>query len=249
MDSHELEDEAAPRVVVLDTETTGRSHAQGDRIVEIGAVEVIGNMRTGSTWHSYVNPCGQRVEEGAREVHGLTDQFLADKPKFRSIYRDFFAFLGDSPLIIHNASFDTGFINNERKLIGLGPMTNEIRDTLRLARIKWPGQRATLDALCSRLGVDNSQRTKHGALLDSEILADVYIKMMGLDQLALECDDPFASAAPEAAAREAVILIPRRPRPSRPAVLPTDEEEALFRAFIDKNVKDSFWLPAASQIG
>jgi len=241
---HDMNDDAergdAPeRVIVLDTETTGRSHADGDRIVEIGCVEVVGNVITGRTYHAYVNPAGRKVDPGALEVHGLSDDFLATQPKFRSLYREFFAFVGNAPLVIHNAGFDMGFINMERRLLGLPVMPNEVRDTLRTARIRWPGQRNTLDALCSRLEVDNSGRDLHGALIDADLLAQVYIKMMKLDQLPLGGDEETERAAQSVAAP--VIAISRPPRPPRPALAPSPGEEAAFHAFIASSVKDSIW--------
>lgn len=240
MDSAEIEQDSPERVIVLDTETTGRSHADGDRLVEIGCVEVVGNVITGNTFHRYVNPGGRKVEKGALEVHGLTDEFLAGQEKFRAIYRDLFAFIGTSPLVIHNAPFDMGFINMERRLIGLPEMTNEVRDTLKTARIKWPGQRATLDALCTRLEVDNSGRDLHGALIDADLLAQVYIKMMKLDQLRLgEDDSAQVASAPASAAT--VNMIPRVARPARPALSPRPEEEEAFLAFVGKALKDSIW--------
>jgi len=233
------------RVVVVDTETTGRSHENGDRIVEIGCVEVVGNMETGRTYHTYVNP-GRHVEEEARAVHGLSDEFLADKPRFRAIHRELFEFIGDAPLVIHNAAFDVGFLNMERKLVGLPPIANEIRDTLRLAHLKWPGQRASLDALCSRLGVDNSGREIHGALLDASLLAQVYIKMMGLDRLDLGIEElPQKDAAATAAAAPRT----RRPaRPARPPLPPTPEEESAFRAFLP-SIKGAIWQRIESFAG
>jgi len=248
MDSHEMEQDSPERLIVLDTETTGRSPADGDRLVEIGCVEVVGNVITGNTFHAYVNPCGRKVEEGALKVHGLTDAFLAGQPKFRSIYRDLFAFIGTSRLVIHNASFDMGFLNAERRLVGLQDMTNPVTDTLRTARVKWPGQRATLDALCSRLEVDNSGRDLHGALIDADLLAQVYIKMMKLDQLRLGEDEVAQAAAPSASAAP-VNMIPRVRRPARPALLPRPEEEDAFRAFIGKSVKDSLWQGILQQAG
>jgi len=238
MDSIDSRRDGPERVVVLDTETTGRS-AETGRIVEIGCVEVVGSLITGNTFHTYVNPAGVKVEEGARAVHGLTDEFLARQPKFRDIQKKFFDFVGSSPLVIHNASFDMAFINMERRLLGLPPMPNEVRDTLSLARLKWPGQRASLDALCTRLGVDNSRRHLHGALIDADLLAQVYIKMMGLDMLRLEMDP--SAAKPTEHIEVAAAPIRRMPRPARPPLLPTPEEEASFSAFVATSIRDSLW--------
>ena len=167
------------REIVLDTETTGFDPASGDRIVEIGAVELMNHMPTGQTYHQYINP-ERSMPKSAFEVHGLGDDFLRDKPVFSKIARDFLGFIADAPLVIHNASFDMKFLNAELKAAGLPilPMARSI-DTVDMARKKFPGSPASLDALCRRFGVDNSAREKHGALLDSEILAEVYLELIG----------------------------------------------------------------------
>jgi DNA polymerase III, epsilon subunit, Proteobacterial len=227
------------RAVALDTETTGFKHSEGDRIVEIGAVELVGNIETGRTFHVYLNPYPRPVSQGAFEVHGLSTEFLMDKPKFRDVYHGFVDFIGDSPLIIHNAAFDVGFINAEFERMGRRPLTNEIRDTLRTARDKYPGQRVSLDALCSRLGVDNSRRDLHGALIDASLLAQVYVKMMELDRLALL---PVDSGQADSVLPVASVSIPRRPFPRRAPLDPTQAELAAHEAFISSAVKDSLWV-------
>lgn len=170
------------RQVVLDTETTGLDVAQGNRIIEIGCVEVDRRRLTGRHYHQYVNP-QREVEEGALEVHGITNEYLADKPLFPQIVDEFLAFVEGSELLIHNAAFDVAFLDAELDRLGsgYGRMTDycKITDTLAIARKKHPGQRSNLDALCKRYGVDNSQRDLHGALLDAEILADVYLLLTG----------------------------------------------------------------------
>ncbi len=167
------------REVVLDTETTGLDPATGHRIVEIGAVELMNHMPTGASYHQYINP-ERAMPPEAFEVHGLSDEFLADKPAFRSIAAEFLDFIAESRLIIHNAAFDMKFINAELEWAGLPPLPAERAfDTLMLARRKFPGSPASLDALCRRFGVDNSARELHGALLDSEILAEVYLELIG----------------------------------------------------------------------
>ena len=170
------------RQIVLDTETTGLETSQDHRIIEIGCVEMVNRKLTGRHYHQYINP-QRKVDEGAMEVHGITDQFLEDKPLFDAIAPDFFEFVAGADLIIHNAPFDLGFINHETaKLPGnIAAIETgcKIIDTLALARQKHPGQKNNLDALCKRYGVDNSQRDLHGALLDAEILADVYLLMTG----------------------------------------------------------------------
>ncbi len=170
------------RQVVLDTETTGLDPAEGHRIIEIGCVEMISRRATGQTYHQYLNP-GREIDAGAVEVHGITNDFLADKPRFADLAGDFLAFVSDAELIIHNAPFDVGFLNHELGLLDPSPGRLEdfcaVTDTLVLARQKHPGQKNSLDALCKRYDVDNSQRELHGALLDAQILADVYLAMTG----------------------------------------------------------------------
>ena len=171
------------RSVVLDTETTGMPVADGHRIIEIGCVELIGRRLTGRHFHVYLQP-DREIDEGAIAVHGITDEYLKDKPRFKEIADEFFEFIKGAQLIIHNAAFDVGFINNEFALIKQSERADisehcSILDTLMMARERHPGQRNNLDALCKRYGVDNSGRDLHGALLDAEILADVYLTMTG----------------------------------------------------------------------
>ena len=170
------------RQIVLDTETTGLETSQDHRIIEIGCVELVNRKLTGNHYHQYINP-QRKVDEGAMQVHGITDEFLEDKPLFANIVDEFLAFVGDSELVIHNAPFDIGFIDHELSKLPKHPKSIAklcpVVDTLALARNKHPGQRNNLDALCKRYMVDNSQRDLHGALLDSEILADVYLIMTG----------------------------------------------------------------------
>lgn len=167
------------RQIILDTETTGLEHKQGHRIVEIAAVELSNRMLTGSHFHYYLNP-ERDSDEGALQVHGLTTEFLQDKPKFIDICKEFTSFIDDAELIIHNAPFDVGFLNHELDLINLPSLESycrQITDTLKLAKELHPGKRNNLDALCERYHIDNSRRTLHGALLDAELLAEVYLTM------------------------------------------------------------------------
>lgn len=182
------------RQVVLDTETTGLSTADDHRIIEIGCVEVINRRITGETFHQYINP-EREIDAGALEVHGISSEFLADKPKFAEISDDFMRFIDGAELIIHNAAFDVGFLDHElakintesRRIIDV----SAVLDTLKLARDKHPGQKNNLDALCKRYDIDNSNRELHGALLDSEILADVYLAMTGGQvSLSLAAEEP-----------------------------------------------------------
>jgi DNA polymerase III subunit epsilon len=199
------------RQIVLDTETTGLDPLQGHRVIEIGCVELVSRRPTGRTFHHYLQP-DREIDLGAVEVHGITAEFLADKPRFADIVEDLIAFLEGAELIIHNAAFDVGFLNYELKLLDTGwcELTGycTVVDTLAMARQLHPGQRNSLDALCKRYGIDNSQRDLHGALLDARILADVYLAMTG-GQAALLLD-----AAAEAVAQRATAI--RRLDPERP---------------------------------
>lgn len=226
------------RELVLDTETTGLDPADGHRIVEIGAVELVNHMPTGRTYHQYINP--QRdMPQGAFEVHGISAEFLADKPVFRDVAAEFVAFCGNARLVIHNAAFDMKFLNAELTRAGFSALPHDrALDTLAIARQRFPGSPASLDALCRRFGIDNAARTKHGALLDSEILAEVYLELIGGRQpgLVLQATDQRNVAAGDVA--EAW-----RPRP-RPAALPsrlTDSEKAAHAAFVKELGADAVW--------
>lgn len=224
------------REIVLDTETTGISPQDGHRLVEIGCLELFNHVATGKFFHVYIDP-ERDMPEGAFRIHGLSEEFLRGKPKFAEIAEEFLDFIGEDPLVIHNASFDIGFINAELKRIGRTglPMARAI-DTLDIARRKFPGSQNNLDALCRRFGVDNSGRTKHGALLDSELLAEVYLEMMGGRQpgLVLQADAGGAGIAGKRVARE-----------PRPVALPprlTEEERAAHDAFIATLGESALWL-------
>jgi DNA polymerase-3 subunit epsilon len=181
------------RQIFLDTETTGLYHAQGHRVIEIAAVEVVNRRLTKNHFHYYLNP-DREIDQGAQEVHGISLEFLQDKPRFAEIVDELIAFVADAELIMHNAPFDVGFLNSELGLIGLKPIESvveKITDTLKIAKDMRPGQRNNLDALCKHFGIDNSRRTLHGALLDAELLADVYMAMTrGQDSLMMELDKP-----------------------------------------------------------
>lgn len=167
------------RQIVLDTETTGLSPDMGDRVIEVGCVELLHRKLTGNHFHHYINP-ERNSDEGALRVHGIADDFLRDKPKFAAIAQPLWDYLAGAELIIHNAPFDLGFLNKEFERLGMGKLQNHVSgviDTLAMAKEQYPGKRNSLDALCGRLEVDNSGRTLHGALLDAELLADVYINM------------------------------------------------------------------------
>ena len=219
------------REIVLDTETTGLDPLTGDRIVEIGCVELINHIPTGGHFHRYLNP-ERAMAEAAFQVHGLSDAFLADKPRFAEIVDDFLDFIGDAPLIIHNAEFDMRFINAElsRLQVAALPPSRAI-DTLRMARQRFPGAQASLDALCRRFGIDNSKRDKHGALLDADLLAAVYLELIGGRQPGLVLGVEVSST---------VIEVQRVARPPRPHAA-SAEELAAHRAFLDKAVKNALW--------
>lgn len=173
------------REIVFDTETTGLSFSNGDRLVEIGCVELVNRVETGATFHAYLHPERPMAPE-AQAIHGLSDAFLADKPLFADICDDLLTFLGDCPLVAHNASFDFGFLNGELKRSGRSPLSmDRMIDTVAMARMRHPGAKHSLDALCTRFGIDRSHRVLHGALLDAQLLAQVYVELTGGRQIGL----------------------------------------------------------------
>ena len=198
------------RQVFLDTETTGLDHNLGHRIIEIAAVEVINRRITRNHFHIYLNP-DRDIDAGAQEVHGIALEFLQDKPRFADIVSDFVQFVADAELIIHNAPFDVGFLNAELGRVGhhkLEHCCNNIIDTLRMAKEMRPGQRNNLDALCRHFGVDNSKRTLHGALLDAELLADVYLAMTrGQESLMMELEDKSVSLVDIVVTRTSPLVV------------------------------------------
>jgi DNA polymerase-3 subunit epsilon len=202
------------RYIVLDTETTGLSPEQGHRIVEIGAVELNERQATGRTFHFYLNP-EREVDAGALEVHGLSNEFLADKPRFEAVADDFLAFVAEATLIIHNAPFDVGFLNSELARIDKGRLEQHcagVRDTLKEARELHPGQRNNLDALCKRYEVDNSNRSYHGALLDAQLLAEVYLAMTrGQDSLAIDMVAPASRHLEKGERPESLLVLKASP--------------------------------------
>ena len=232
------------REIVLDTETTGLDPLRGDRLVEVGCVELFNRMPTGQTFHRYMNPERDMPAE-AFNVHGLSTEFLASKPLFAEVVEEFLAFIGDAPLVIHNASFDISFINSELDRIKRPVILKErLVDTLLLARRKHPGVSNRLDDLCSRYAIDNSRRTKHGALLDAELLAEVYIDLIGARQsqliLAAESIGIRIGGGGETVRRQREIPLVARV---------SDEDRAAHRAFVatlgDKPIWNDF-LPAIS---
>jgi DNA polymerase-3 subunit epsilon len=231
------------RQIVLDTETTGLEWQQGHRVIEIGCVEIVGRKLTGRRFHRYLNP-GREIDPGAQAVHGITAEFLADKPKFAEIAGELIDVIRDAELVIHNAAFDIGFLDNEFGLAGLTPigeLCGSVVDTLKLAKELNPGKRASLDVLCDRYAVDNSGRTLHGALLDAELLAEVYLAMTrGQETLVMDLDSPRdAGDSAGGATGERVALRVLRA---------TDEELAAHEKLLDDIAKESkgrcIWRPA-----
>lgn len=224
------------REIVLDTETTGLDPSQGDRIVEIGGVELHNHVPTGRTYHQYINPERPMPQE-AFAVHGLGDEFLADKPVFSRIAQEFLDFVGDAKLVIHNAAFDMRFLNAELGRLDMPQLPwEQAVDTLDIARRRFPGAQNSLDALCRRFTIDNSMREKHGALLDSEILAEVYLELVGGRQPGLTLS--VVTSGGVTPTGEAW-----RPQP-RPTPLPpriTENEKAAHAAFVEKLGGDTLW--------
>jgi DNA polymerase III subunit epsilon len=228
------------REIVFDTETTGLSPQNGDRMVEIGCVEMFNRVETGRTFHSYFNP-GRPMPSEAEAVHGLGDRFLSDKPLFSDVSEALLDFIGDSPLVAHNAGFDFGFINHEFGQCGRPSVcTSRMIDTLAIARHKFPGAKHSLDALCTRFGVDRSLRIKHGALIDAQLLAQVYVELTGGRQIGLglvaELIDPGSEAGAPAAGPDTLVVTvrPARPHAASAAEL---ERHAAFLA----TIKDPIW--------
>lgn len=231
------------REIILDTETTGLNPASGDRVVEIGAVELLNHLPTGRTFHVYINPERDMPAE-AEAVHGLSSAFLKDKPVFGQIAQDFVDFIGDATLVIHNASFDMGFLNAELGFLKRPFIPPEqVIDTLHLARMKHPGAQNSLDALCRRYGIDNSKRTKHGALLDSELLAEVYLELIGGRQTALVLDTQVRRKTVELTVTGHVNMTRPSPLPPR---LTAGEREA-HQLFVKQLGEHALWRLADDQ--
>jgi DNA polymerase III subunit epsilon len=230
------------REIVLDTETTGLDPLTGDRVVEIGCIELFNRIPTGQTFHRYINP-ERDMPASAFEVHGLSTDFLKDKPPFAEVAEDFLGFVGDAALVIHNASFDAAFLNSELERVGKPLITRErLVDTLLLARRRHPGASNRLDDLCARYSIDNTRRTKHGALLDAELLAEVYIELTGARQAALGLELVTADTAAE---RERITVAQVRPAPLMPRV--TAEDLAAHRAFVATLGDNAIWRDYLSE--
>ena len=234
------------REIVLDTETTGIRPRDGHRIIEIGALELMHHLPTGNKLHIYINP-ERDIDDGAVSVHGLTSAFLSDKPLFAEIADEFLSFIDDAPLVIHNASFDMGFINSELDKIQYPPLPmNRAIDTLAMARKKFPGAQANLDALCRRFEIDNSHRDLHGALVDADLLASVYVELLGGRQpglsLGAQNKNEPAKVAINAEQASSMLQIDRDKKPVRPIRphAPSAEETVAHDAFLAK-LNDPIW--------
>jgi DNA polymerase III subunit epsilon len=224
------------REIIFDTETTGLDPKTGDRMVEIGCIEMVNRVSTGRTFHAYFNP-DRDMPAGAEAVHGLSITFLSDKPRFHEKAADLLEFVADSPLVAHNAGFDFGFLNAELESCGLEPVCrSRMIDTIALARVRHPGAKLSLDALCTRYGIDRSHRTRHGALLDAELLAQLYVELTGGRQIGLELaadsNDPLVTTV-------ATVRIERTFRAPR-RHLASETELAAHAAFID-TLKEPLW--------
>lgn len=224
------------REIIFDTETTGLDPRTGDRLVEIGCIEMVNRVATGQTYHAYFNP-DRDMPAAAEAVHGLSITFLSDKPRFHECAAELLAFLGDSMLVAHNAGFDFGFLNAELEMCGLDPVSKtRMIDTVALARVRHPGAKLSLDALCTRYGIDRSHRTRHGALLDAELLAQVYVELTGGRQIGLEL-----AADAEATLEQTVVAIVRD-RPFRaPRPHAASEAELAAHAEFVNTIKAPLW--------
>ena len=226
------------REIIFDTETTGFDPLNGDRMVEIGCIEMFGRVMTGNVYHAYFNP-ERPMPSAAENVHGLSDKFLSDKPFFSQKAEELIAFLGDSPLVAHNASFDFGFLNNELQKCGRpGIALDRMVDTVALAKVRHPGAKLSLDALCTRYGIDRSHRVKHGALLDAELLAHLYIELTGGRQIGLELVDEATTNLEFTTT--SIIRTSRPYRQPRPHSASAAELER-HRDFI-ANIQGALWL-------
>ena len=235
------------RQIVLDTETTGLEHRHGHRVIEIGCVELVGRKLTNRRFHQYINP-ERQIEAGAQAVHGLTNEFLHDKPRFAEIAAEFVDFIRGAELVIHNAAFDLGFLNSELDLLGQEPLSSvcgEVIDTLRLARELRPGRKNSLDALCSEYAIDNSGRQLHGALLDAELLAEVYLAMTrGQESLIMDLDMTPKSEALTMRAATRPSLIVLRASPEELA-----ENERVLGEIAKESKGKCVWMKLAMETG
>lgn len=227
------------REIVFDTETTGLNPQEGDRLVEIGAIELINHIPTGNTYHQYINPL-RDVPDEAFKIHGLSTEFLKNYPRFSMIAKDFLNFVGDDGVLVaHNAMFDMNFVNYELKHNGFNTLIHhEVIDTLEIAKSKFPGARNNLDALCKRFNIDNSKRTKHGALLDAELLAEVYLELLG-------GAEPSMNFNEENIKQQTSVLIDFKPKNMKyehRSFIVSKEEESNHLEFLKNDLTDAVWL-------
>lgn len=235
------------REIIFDTETTGLDK-NDDRVIEIGAVELINRFATGRTFHVYINPQGRVIHPDAQRVHGISASDLADKPNFGAIADQFCEFIDGAKLVAHNASFDTEFINAEFARLGLPPVTNDrVIDTLQLARRKHPMGPNSLDALCKRYGIDNSHRTLHGALLDAELLAEVYLELNGGKQAALGLVTVETNAAGTPRTDSLIIVVEARPEPLPPRL--SKDERVAHEVLVRKLGDQAIWRKISGYTG
>ncbi len=224
------------REIIFDTETTGLDPKSGDRLVEIGCIEMVNRVPTGNTFHAYFNP-DRDMPAGAEAVHGLSAAFLSDKPRFHERVHELIEFIGDSPLVAHNAGFDFGFLNAELEMLGMEAVCRtRMVDTVALARVRHPGAKLSLDALCTRYGIDRSHRTRHGALLDAELLAQVYVELTGGRQIGLGLADDIGDTLVTSFVTVTRERVFRAPRPHGPS----DLELAAHTEFL-KTINAPLW--------
>lgn len=228
------------REIVLDTETTGLDPLQGHRIIELAALELVNHMPTGRSWREYIDP-EREVEEDARRVHGIDNAFLEGKPKFAAVAEGFLEFLDEAAIVAHNAAFDLGFLKAELLRLGKPELPNAVVDTLAMARQRFPGSPNSLDALCRRFEIDNSSRTYHGALLDCELLAEVYLELRGGRQPGLSLAEERAEAGQSGATLVALDTAAKRVRREPRAHAPTAEELEAHKAMLE-GIKDPVWM-------
>jgi DNA polymerase III subunit epsilon len=233
------------REIVMDTETTGLDAKGGDRLIEVGCIEIYNRIPTGAQFHRFINPDGRPVHPEALAVHGIADAFLADKPKFEDVVDDFLAFIGDDPLVIHNASFDVGFLNMEFELLDRPSLSSErVVDTLALARRKHPAGPNSLDALCRRYGIDNSKRDLHGAIVDSLLLAEVYVELLGERQAALGLGHGGDYAGGRAGSKAGGQTVNAQQRPTPLASRLSDDDLRRHAEFVQTLSEAPLWLTA-----
>lgn len=226
------------REIVFDTETTGLSYKDGHKVIEIGALELINRMPTGKSYHQYINP-EREIEQSAIRIHGITNESVEHEPRFEEIADEFLEFIANDALVAHNASFDMGFLNHELKHIGYPELTNKVVDTLVIARKQFPGARVSLDSLCQRFDVDSTARTFHGALLDSELLADVYLELTGGRQP--DMMKTVQSSTMNQSTDTTTLQMPTNKQKRKPRSFPASEEEVVIHQGFIRDIENNIW--------